>query len=230
MHYCIMDRIMWHFMQGTCLKAVRQEKPTWDYKWLRKEAKKRFREIVEETPSIGSYSENSLKKNLNGGMIWLAIYEVAHERYGDEMNIDLYEKMCRASISMPLMLKMAKKMKIFTEKAQQAKIKRTERENAIQSPFNWQAQYVVGKADEEFTFFYTRCGLCELAKRRGHLDILPAMCRTDYILIEAMGAILHRDKTLASGDDCCYYYLTKPGSDAERRWKAAHPEGTFVRK
>ena len=45
-----------------------------------------------------------------------------------------------------------------------------------------------------------------------------------------MGAILHRDKTLALGDDCCHYYMTKPGSDAERRWQEEHPEGTITIK
>ena len=39
---------------------------------LRKEAKKRYREIVNATPSIGSYRDNSLKKNLTGGMVWIA--------------------------------------------------------------------------------------------------------------------------------------------------------------
>ena len=92
------------------------------------------------------------------------------------------------------------------------------------------AHYKQGKVDEEFTLSYTRCGLCELARKRGHLDILPAMCRTDYITFEAMGAILHRNKTLASGDDCCLYYMTKPGSEAEQRWQDEHPDGTFSNK
>ena len=92
------------------------------------------------------------------------------------------------------------------------------------------AHYKQGKVDEEFTLSYTRCGLCELARKRGHLDILPAMCRTDYITFEAMGAILHRNKTLASGDDCCLYYMTKPGSEAEQRWQDEHPDGTFISK
>ena len=47
---------------------------------LRKAAKNRFREILTSTPSIGSYRENSLKKNLVGGMVWFAIYETAKER------------------------------------------------------------------------------------------------------------------------------------------------------
>ena len=205
---------MWHFMQGTCYKVLRTEYPEWDFHQLRKAAKERFSDILTSTPSIGSYRENSLKKNLVGGMVWFAIYETAKERYGSQMSLPLYEKMCRASIAMPMMLRMARMTKPFTRKFQESMMKRSEQENRIDSPYN----------------SYTRCGLCELARKRGHLDILPAMCRTDYITFEAMGAILHRNKTLASGDDCCLYYMTKPGSEAEHRWQDEHPDGTFISK
>ena len=131
MKYTLTDRLMWHFMQGTCYKVLRAECPEWDYHQLRKAAKNRFREILTSTPSIGSYRENSLKKNLVGGMVWFAIYETS---------------------------------------------------------------------------------------------------KTDYITFEAMGAILHRNKTLASGDDCCLYYMTKHGSEAEQRWLDEHPDGTFINK
>ncbi len=227
MKYNLIDRLMWSFMQGACFDVIKKERPNWDIKAIKKEAKVRFREIVEDTPSIGGYMENASRRKLNGGMVWIAIYEIAKEKYGAEMDIELYEKLCRAAISMPMMLKMAKMMDPFSDKQQKNMIKRAEKENKIDSPFNWHTVIKQGKVDEEFTLIYTRCGLCELAKRRGHLDILPAMCRTDYIMIEAMNAILHRDKTLSNGDDCCYYYITKPGSEAERKWQEEHPEGTF---
>ena len=163
-------------------------------------------------------------------MVWFAIYETAKERYGSQMSLPLYEKMCRASIAMPMMLRMARMTKPFTRKFQESMMKRSERENRIDSPYNWQAHYKQGKVDEEFTLSYTRCGLCELARKRGHMDLLPVMCKTDYITFEAMGAILHRNKTLASGDDCCLYYMTKPRSEAEHRWQDEHPDGTFINK
>ena len=224
MKYTLTDRLMWHFMQGTCYKVLRAEYPEWDYNLLRKAAKERFRDILTSTPSIGSYRENSLKKNLVGGMVWFAIYETAKERYGSQMSLPLYEKMCRASIAMPMMLRMARMTKPFTRKFQESMMKRSERENRIDSPYNWQAHYKQGKVDEEFTLSYTRCGLCELARKRGHMNLLPVMCKTDYI------TFLHRNKTLASGDDCCLYYMTKPRSEAEHRWQDEHPDGTFINK
>ena len=77
MKYTLTDRLMWHFMQGTCYKVLRAEYPEWDFHQLRKAAKERFSDILTSTPSIGSYRENSLKKNLVGGMVWFAIYETA---------------------------------------------------------------------------------------------------------------------------------------------------------
>ena len=69
MKYTLTDRLMWHFMQGTCYKVLRLEYPEWDFHQLRKAAKERFSDILTSTPSIGSYRENSLKKNLVGGMV-----------------------------------------------------------------------------------------------------------------------------------------------------------------
>jgi len=76
-------------MQGTCYRVLRKGCPEWDFRLLRKEARNRFREMVSSTPSIGSYRENSLKKNLVGGMVWLAIYETARERYGGISKFDI---------------------------------------------------------------------------------------------------------------------------------------------
>ena len=61
-------------------------------------------------------------------------------------------------------------------------------------------------------------------------DILPIMCSTDYTVAKLMGVNLHRDKTLATGDPCCDYLYTRPGSEIEKKWQAEHPEGTFHSK
>jgi len=57
MKYTLTDRLMWHFMQGTCYKVLQTKYPEWDYNQLRKTAKDRFRDILTSTPSIGSYRE-----------------------------------------------------------------------------------------------------------------------------------------------------------------------------
>ena len=51
MKYTLTDRLMWHFMQGTCYKVLLLECPEWDYHQLRKAAKNRFREILVSLPN-----------------------------------------------------------------------------------------------------------------------------------------------------------------------------------
>lgn len=50
------------------------------------------------------------------------------------------------------------------------------------------------------------CPLCEFARKRGYMDILPWMCDTDHRVAAAMHAKLIRHKTLAAGDGCCEYW------------------------
>ena len=62
------------------------------------------------------------------------------------------------------------------------------------------------------------------------MDILPIMCHTDYTVANMIGANLHRNKTLATGDPVCDYLYTRPGSEIENQRPAEHPEGTFYSK
>ncbi len=50
------------------------------------------------------------------------------------------------------------------------------------------------------------CPLCDFARKRGYMDILPWMCETDHRVAAAMHARLIRHNTLATGDDRCDYW------------------------
>ncbi|MBO5146434.1 MAG: L-2-amino-thiazoline-4-carboxylic acid hydrolase [Lachnospiraceae bacterium] len=42
--------------------------------------------------------------------------------------------------------------------------------------------------------------------------LVPYLCVLDTLTIDWMGGVLHRTKTLATGGDCCDFYLCKKGS------------------
>ena len=220
---------MFHVMSSACIKELRIEHPEWDTKSILKAARPRFVRMLKDTPSIGSYKENCWKMNLVGGAVWFSLYEAVETLYG-KMSNELYSRMCNATYSIPLMEKKYASTPFFTEKYQDAYLRKIERANAIKSEYNWVTDARKGETPDSLTVRFTNCGLCTLARRTGHMDILPLMCRTDYTVTEKIGAILHRDQTLASGDPCCYYLYTRPGSEVEKKWQAEHPEGTFISK
>lgn len=59
---------------------------------------------------------------------------------------------------------------------------------------------------------YHQCGLCALGKQEHCEDLIPYMCEMDYISVELMGGVLHRTGTIATGAECCDFYVCKKGS------------------
>lgn len=225
----LIDRIMFPVMSNVCIKELRKEHPEWNGKAIKRNVKKRFFKMLKDTPSIGSIRQNHWKFNLVGGAVWFALYEAVEELYG-RMSNDLYSRMCNACMTMPIMAKRYASTPFFSEKYQDNYIKKVERVNRIKSEYNWNTIIEKGETPDSMRVCFTTCGLCSLATRTGHRDILPIMCATDYTVADQMGVILHRDKTLATGDPCCDYFYTRPGSEDEKKWQAEHPEGSFISK
>ena len=225
----LIDRIMFPVMFSVCIKELQKDHPEWDGRPIKRNARRRFIKMMKETPSIGGFFRNHWKINLVGGAVWFAIYEAVEESYG-KMSDELYGRMCNATMTMPIMARKYAAIPFFSEKYQHNYIRKVEKVNRIKSAYNWDTVIEKGETPDSLHVCFTNCGLCTLASRTGHRDILPLMCATDYTVADQMGAILHRDKTLATGDPCCDYLYTRPGSEAEKKWLAEHPEGTFISK
>ena len=228
MRIVIMDRAVFAVVSSVCVKALLKEHPEWNGRKIKRIAKPRYLKMLQETPQIGSYIDNCLKICLAGGAVWFSIYEAVEALYG-KMSDELYGRMCNATYSIPIMERKYRKMPFFDAKFQDKYAAKMEKVLKCKSDSNWTPNY--GKGAPDFsTMRFTTCGLCALAKRTGHQDILPIMCSTDYTVAKLMGVILHRDKTLSTGDACCDYLYTRPGSEIEKKWQAEHPEGTFISK
>jgi len=226
MKYEVSEVLIWALMHGTIDEYLQKERPEWDIIALSRAAKRRFKEIVKGNEEIGHIWQNPYRMNLNGGALWFAYHEEACRMYPGQMDKDLYAGICNASIGSEKMLGMMTKgdmMKRMKEKgaARDAKV------NKIKSPYNWQRTTIAEDDPNAHTYFFTTCGLCALAKRLGHMDLKDPMCKTDYLIAEAAGAVLHRDQTLADGDSCCMYVMRMKGSAAEDRWQKEH-EGIDV--
>ena len=229
MRISIIDRAMFSVMASACVKELLKEHPEWNGRAIRKNARRRFRQMMKDTPSIGSYAQNCWKMNLVGGAVWFSLYEAVQELYG-KMPEELYSRMCNATYDIPIMARKYASTPFFTDKYQDAYIKKIDKANQIKSDYNWVTRYAKGPTTDSLKIQFTGCGLCTLARRTGHMDILPVMCRTDYGVADRIGVCLHRDKTLATGDSCCDYLYTRPGSEVEKQWQQEHPAGTFHSK
>ena len=131
----LIDRAMFAVMASACIKELRKEHADWDGSAIRRNARRRFGRMMKETPSIGSYRSNCWKMNLVGGAVWFSLYEAVKELYG-RMSDDLYEKMCNATYAIPIMARKYAFTPFFTEKYQDAYIRKIDKANRIRSEYN----------------------------------------------------------------------------------------------
>ena len=175
--------------------------------------------MVSRTPEIGSMTKNPLRVCMTGGMLWLSVYKAVEGRMSEEH----FEGMVNASMKAPLVQKSYRnKAKIaFTLKAQKKRMAFAARTDAADNPYQWDAEVILGRDADEYTILYHQCGLCALGRQEGLSHLVPYMCALDTMSINWMGGRLYRTKTLATGGDCCDFYICKKDSrwDKERRAK-----------
>ena len=68
-------------------------------------------------------------------------------------------------------------------------------------------------------YIFERCPIAEFAKAHGYLDIMPAICNSDYPAMEMIHSHLIRKHTCANSD-ICDYWIVGDGSEAAKE----HPK------
>lgn len=209
MKYTYCEKILWLAMKKTIIEFFSDKHPNWNIELLKENAKKRYKQIISELPDIGNLKDNSLRICLSGGSLWLAFYESCEEKITDEE----FGEMVKKTMQAPLIVKAFSSKKPFTKKAQIKKAKSVERGNNVSdSEFNWKTEFIKGRDENEYTMIYKRCGICALAKKLNHQELVKYMCVLDIMSVDMIGGVLHRTKTLAEGKDCCDFYICKKGS------------------
>ncbi|MDO4331302.1 MAG: L-2-amino-thiazoline-4-carboxylic acid hydrolase [Eubacteriales bacterium] len=216
MKYTVCETLMWHALTPALFRWLGTQNPEWDIAGLKRKAKRIYIEMATRTPEIGSLRNNSLRICLSGGMVWLSVYEAADGKMSEEC----FSGMVEASMDAPLVKGSfkSKAKTVFTLEAQQKRADNARKGNALSdSPFNWNTEVILGRDADEYTINYRRCGLCALGHQEGLFHLVPYMCALDIMSVQWMGGVLYRTKTLATGGDCCDFYICRKGSVWDRQ-------------
>ena len=203
------EKIMWYALSPTIFQFIKQYWKNIDIKNVKRISKNNYKDMIKRTPDIGSLRKNPLRVCLTSGILWLSIYDAMEGK----MNQEQFGEMVGATIEAPMLKKNFQKQKAFDIKTQKKKIEKNKIANAASdSEFNWSTELILGRDENEYTVIYHRCGLCALGKQEYHEELIPYMCKMDYETIAMMGGVLKRKGTIATGADCCDFYVCKKGS------------------
>ena len=169
-----------------------------------KQIKKEYKEIVLRTP--GLEKGNFMQDNLTGASFFFAMAKIIPNMTPELMN-NIVDDVMGGEFMMNLHKKAREKGLLFSDKEQDKFVNGAVVSQNSQYEMDW--KYTYKKCPDEFFLTYTQCGVCKLAEREGVLDYLPCMCHMDFAKFKMKGGKLERDKTLAKGDDCCNFHVTR---------------------
>lgn len=170
-----------------------------DYK---RRVQQEYKAMLQRTPDIGG---SSLEVNL-----YLAAFIFSlHKAAPDQITPNLVNEMVTAVFDSPFMIKAHanKKCTLFTDKVQDRKVQESIASQNSPYELDWKFHYE--KGNDEFYNTYTECGICKLGKREDCWEFVPCLCNMDERNYRNEGGQLHRTKTLANGDDCCDFHVTR---------------------
>ncbi len=164
--------------------------------------KREYREIVRRQPEVGGM-KNNLIPALYLAAYLMAICKTASEKVSEEVFDGLVKSVCASD----RFVSMNKGRNFFTEKNIRTR-DRLQNDPVFNSyPENWKYSFTYDLSVPECTITYSRCAICEMARRENCFHLMKYLCTTDYAQQELMGNTLIRTKTIGSGDEICDFHI-----------------------
>ena len=176
--------------------------PEMDMAAYKKKVKEEYKAMLLRTPDIGG---SSLEMNL-----YIAAFVFSlHKAQPDKITPGIVDEMVTAVFDSPFIVKVHKNKKctLFTDKVQDKKVAESKASQHSKYELDWKFDYQKGV--DEFYNTYTECGICKLGKRENCFEFVPCLCNMDERNYRNEGGQLHRTKTLANGDECCNFHVTR---------------------
>lgn len=176
--------------------------PEMDMVVYKKRVQKEYKAMLLRTPDIGG---SSLEANLYIAAFVFSLYKAEPAK----ITPAIMDEMVTAVFDFPFIVKVHKNKKctLFTDKVQDKKVKESRASQTSNYELDWKFQYEKGV--DEFYNTYTECGICKLGIRENCFAFVPCLCNMDERNYRNEGGQLHRTKTLANGDDCCDFHVTR---------------------
>ena len=184
------------------LEALKGVYPDMDMADYRKKVRREFKAMLLRTPDIGG---SSLQSNLYVAAFVFSL----HKAEPDRITPEIVDRMVTAVFDSPFMVTVHRNRKctLFEDKVQDKHVPESRASQNSKYELDWKFDYKKGV--NEFYNTYTQCCICKKGKRENCFEFVPCLCNMDERNYRNEGGKLHRTKTLAHGDDCCNFHVTK---------------------
>lgn len=177
--------------------------------------------LMHETPDLGEKG-NMMASNMDITAAFFAYYEASDHRITGEaidtlINwlaedykwVSWFTDMNRWGFVRPLYYKIYKK---HSEEVEKHKAKG-------EWTGTWSIAINPDQREEGINYHMTNCPLLAFVKAHGYGELMPYICRFDFIFERFLHARLIRTRTEATGGDCCDYWFVPDKSETAEKYK-----------
>ncbi len=170
-------------------------------KLSKKAVHKEYRSMIKRTPEL--QKDSLFTGNLLMGCYVLSFYKAYPDLIDEKIFHDLVIALC---LSKP-MVNGHRNEDAFDEKT--LKLKETDALRSQDSDLEMDWRYTFHREKDHYDQIYTKCGLCQLGKREDCFHLIRYLCESDLITYDLMKADLQRTMTIANGDECCDFHVSR---------------------
>jgi hypothetical protein len=194
-------------LQKMFTKEMEKTKSEDEITEITKETEQKFIEIIPEIPYIGG-KENRFCNDMEMAAMALAFYRAASDHgmtvddVGNIINNAVKNKI--SAYPKPLTRWMGRDN---FKKSYMAGLKKdAQASEEKQYEGDWVYTYIEGDNKTfDYGYDFTQCGIVEFFKAQGVPELVPYLCKVDFIYSDALDEGLTRTCTLAKGDSCCNF-------------------------
>ena len=194
-------------LMGAAVRAL-MEKPAFEYLdeaapgISAKAVASRYRSVVARQPEVGGM-RNNLIMGLYLAAYFMAVWQAAPEKMDDET----FEGLVSHITASRRFVRMNEGRDFFTKKNMETRDRLQSDPEFNSYPENWRYTFSYDLSVPECTITYTRCAICEMARREGCFHLMRHLCVTDFAQQELMGNTLVRTRTIGNGDELCDFHI-----------------------
>lgn len=176
---------------------------------LKKLSNKHFNEILPRVPNIG---KSIFAINYKFAPAYIAWYKALEQLGVESSEIDkdiwtINEKLMKTFPR--FILKVSGKIYLSSLRKNAIRHIEKQKQNKLH-PYDWKIAFR-NIDNNSFEIDITECAYKKLSKDFGVEEMLPGICRMDYLIANLMGNGFTRTKTLGDANDCCNCRCSKVG-------------------
>lgn len=196
--------IYWTILSPIIKKSIKKRFGSEQADAAIRNGKAEYRKLLSSAPELGK--GNPMASNAYFAYVFVAAWLGTGKRLTPEDIAEVMKDVLRKMKPFFGLTDLNKDPKKWTREMKKYK-KWYDAGNGEKYPTTWKVELDDNLHRDGSYYALTACPICTFLNNEGFGEIMPNLCELDAVMFSYQHGVLHREKTIASGEDMCDYWI-----------------------